>query len=726
MMGKNRILILLVFVWVVMAGCSAEKEVFDAGSERFYEKTISVKNAEIGLYESNTVKLFNGDIYYLKDTWSEDSDTDGTVITQIIRLSSSDGSAKPELSIADLTVLAYDVYRDDYSVTYAVLCSDEAGFSVVEYDLSGLKTSETKIKYNKEKVIPKDIISVGIDSYLIVCQDQIIMLDKTGNTKRSNWSLGKIYRTITLENGEVYVSFTDDSGKSKIAKLDQGQMKPEREAEIDIQGLYLCEESGNIVISNGRNMLLYNTEDCSLEEIYDLSKNRIGSDTVRAIESTGDGFNIVCCGGTEAISLNLVKLREIHYADKADGYKYDTEGKRIVYMYCPDGKETALDSIGGIIDCFNYENPDYSIEVIEQKGTVDPVFSADMHPDIVLEEYGSKIEEYMEGGYLVDLYPYIDNSEIISREDIPEFLKDSFEIDGKLYALFRRFNINAVLVGDPDFDQKEMEPNKFIDWLSEQDEVYTEGFLDKNSLMLLCFMQTVGNFVDIDRGEVFFDNGSFAEMLTALKTRDIRETTSVIIGDYDLISEQVSGVTFVKQRIDGLKDVAQCEAALKERLCRVKLICRERADSTCFYYPYDNVGILANAECKEGAYAFIEYLMTAETNGMIMGVGYYQDANSGLCYTLKNMRDKAFAEAIGEIEINTESGRISYEINDRHRMLLNDLISDTRYLNKTYTAILRIMIEEANSYLENDKDVSEIVGIIQNRVQILLDERSDK
>lgn len=414
---------------------------------------------------------------------------------------------------------------------------------------------------------------------------------------------------------------------------------------------------------------------------------------------------------------------QVENKPNSDTKQNSMTGKKNVYIYCPEGRRTLLDSIGGIIDCFNYESSDYSIVIIDPDETIDPIFQPDKRPDIIIEELGSKIDQYAAGGYLEDLYPYIDKSERLSRDDIPSFPKESFETDGKLYALFRRINLNAILISDSDATQKEMEPYEFLEWLLKQDEIYAEGTLDINGLTMLCLMQTIANYVDIESGKANFESDSFADMLVELKKCKQLSATSAFISDSEVISGDLGGFTFIKQRVDGLNDLAQCEAAIRSNLCRIKLIGNGNSNSSCFFVPYENVGIFANAECKEGAYAFIEYLMTTENTCLVMGVPTSGDIKQGLCYSLRSVREKAFDEAIGKIDITLESGTATYEITDRHRTLMEELVKDAKYLNSTYAQILSIAIEESGSFIQGNKDLSVVTNIIQNRVQMLLNEK---
>jgi hypothetical protein len=241
--------------------------------------------------------------------------------------------------------------------------------------------------------------------------------------------------------------------------------------------------------------------------------------------------------------------------------------------------------------------------------------------------------------------------------------------------------------------------------------------------MMMCFMQTVENYVNIKEGTANFETDSFIKLLSTLKEVNLKNPTSALISDLAISSGAYNGVSFVKQQVDGLKDIAQTEAALCEKLCRVRLIAGADSNSSYFYLPYNTVGIFANSECKEGAFAFIEYMMTTDNNGMSMGVPSSGNDKAGLCYTLNSIREKAFSDALGDIEVSTPTGVITYAITDEHRKQMEALISEAKYLDDTHAQIIGIMMDEASSFLMSDKKPSEVAAVVQKRVQILLDER---
>ncbi|MCR5117678.1 MAG: hypothetical protein K6A97_09255 [Lachnospiraceae bacterium] len=727
---KNKIVSVFTVFALALVGCTSQgpKETVNTDLKKEYVKTVVVQDIKLSLFSSYTVKLSKGNLYYLVKDSGEQSDDADSEMTKLMKVSESDTIPQEVSAQEGWNVSAFDVYDYSDGEYYSFLTDNGAGYTIGEYDSNGQKKSETEIPDEYTKAYPEDMLSIENSKFLILFSDTLVLTSKDGSSKALPCPGEKYDKVLKLKNGDVYVSYEDKGGQFRLAQLDIRNAKLNREVSIDIPGLYLCEANNGILISNGMKVFLFAIEDNSLCEICDLTSKKIRSDTVRAIEGSDTGFNIACCIGVDDVSLNLLRFSEKEGNDveaHSDGYKYDDEGKRVVYLYSPLGREVMLDSLGGVIDCFNYENPDYSIEVVEARENIDPVFDPQVNPDLVIDELNTCIEQYAEGGYLEDLYPYIDRSENISREDIPTFATDSYEIDGKLYALFNRFDLNVILTNDLDVPEKEMEPHEFIEWLESHGEIYSEAPLDRYSLRLLIFMQIIDNYVDAERKTADFKTESFEKLLSELKECDIAPSEPALISDLSVASGDYNNAFFVKQRVSGLKDLAECEASIGNRLCRIRLISNDNKKSSCFFMPYETAGIYANAECKEGAYAFIEYLMTSRNNGMFMGTMYDQGAKSGLCYTLTSVRESVFSDSLGEIEIGTPNGAVKYEITKTDRELLESLIEDAKDLNGIYRRILGIMTEETDTYFQTDKSAAATAEIIQSRVQNMLDEMCD-
>lgn len=61
-------------------------------------------------------------------------------------------------------------------------------------------------------------------------------------------------------------------------------------------------------------------------------------------------------------------------------------------------------------------------------------------------------------------------------------------------------------------------------------------------------------------------------------------------------------------------------------------------------------------------------------------------------------------------------------MNEETRQETLDAYTDARYVPRRAEAILDIVYEEAEGYIEGDRSKEDVINVIQNRVQLYLDE----
>ena len=119
------------------------------------------------------------------------------------------------------------------------------------------------------------------------------------------------------------------------------------------------------------------------------------------------------------------------------------------------------------------------------------------------------------------------------------------------------------------------------------------------------------------------------------------------------------------------------------------------------------ISILSKSKCKEGAYAFIEYMLTRNDSSggfSTYKVGYEE-------------RWEDFLETYATDELDKE------ELEKRVAALeemMDSAVADTM----EYQTIRTMVVEEAQAYFAGDKTLEDTCRIIQSRVQLYLNENS--
>jgi len=141
-------------------------------------------------------------------------------------------------------------------------------------------------------------------------------------------------------------------------------------------------------------------------------------------------------------------------------------------------------------------------------------------PDILVLT-GLPFGSYVSRGMFVDLYPFLDDDPVLSRNGIIESVLREDEIDGKLYRIIPGFAIQTIIgrasvLGDgPGWTMDE-----FLAVLEENPQADLPlGTTFKNQDFLrISLMHTINDYIDRETGTVNFDKDSFIQLLELADT----------------------------------------------------------------------------------------------------------------------------------------------------------------------------------------------------------------
>ena len=122
------------------------------------------------------------------------------------------------------------------------------------------------------------------------------------------------------------------------------------------------------------------------------------------------------------------------------------------------------------------------------------------------------------------------------------------------------------------------------------------------------------------------------------------------------------------------------------------------------------VMINANTEHLEGAYAFVSYLLSR---------GGQETQTEPVNKELWNAKYQDDLDLLEKIPNHP----VIPPLNEETRQETLDAYEDARYAPMRAEAILAIVYEEAEGYIEGDKNKEDVINVIQNRAQLYLDEQ---
>lgn len=625
-------------------------------------------------------------------------------------------------------------------------------------DMGGILCKQDKEGGQLYQVYFPDMESMAIDGAgraYILAGDNIDVMDEEGNWL-SRISIGNYNALDANSVGEL---FGDSEGRVYYGIRNNNYSRKGYEI-IHKEGFRLEETnmfSGRTYYSHfaalgGKRILCslsdeiyeYDRESDSARKIANLMEGGLKGDKVRSAAQVSEDKILLAYGSSGDMGLYLLVRTPIEELDK----------EYIVIA----SVSTSLE-LQDAVTAFNILNSQYKV-VIDDYGSeyseaeggwncqiLDSSLVSDNPPDILnLERLN--IWKYAGKGVLEDLYPYLEESSVFSAGDFLDNVLEGLTIDGRLVCIPGEIGVKCLFgrksaVGD--MDSWTMED---IYRLAEQHPdsplLFDNGLgvgWDKDYLLgEFCAAYYLDAFVDRDNNKCDFDNEKFRHLLAWVGEHE-REP------DYSQFMDPVSGDYYISE-------VYLPEETLLRSTTRLNFdsqLCAETqygGEAVVKGFPTADGGgkftagmtgilsITAGSAHKEGAWKFMEYYLSQKSyalsaNKLNLHKAYENAITPPEGITLEELRN-ALSEG-EEIEVRQKgafyiSGEILpyYVISQDQADAVMRVIESADFtpLTEEEEFIIRIVKEEAESYYSGNKTLEEVTGIIQNRAQLLLNERA--
>ncbi len=353
-------------------------------------------------------------------------------------------------------------------------------------------------------------------------------------------------------------------------------------------------------------------------------------------------------------------------------------------------------------------------------------------PDILIVDGEIPLDSYIEKGLIADIYKFLDEDEELNREDYFQNVLDAYTVDGKLYNIVPYFDVWTVLGKSEDVGE---EPGwtvqEMLDLLASKPEG-TSLFgseMNRNTLMYYASMMAIPEFIDEETGKCSFDSQGFKDLLEFLKTlpeelpeQDWEDPDYWIENQMQYIEGRTllmtSTITSAQSLIYTFGNFGTSEVTYigfpSENGKGAVLNC------------YDRYAISAKTPNREGVWEFMRYYYTDEFQESVhqmpinkeiwmekasaaMEKPYWEDENGEKHY-------EEYTTWIGEKEVILEPFT-QEQVDD-----LFDYVSSVTTVYNYDQSLIDIIEEEAAPFFAGQKNVDEVVNIIQNKIQLYLDE----
>ncbi len=430
---------------------------------------------------------------------------------------------------------------------------------------------------------------------------------------------------------------------------------------------------------------------------------------------------------------------ELVYLEKVeDGYA----GREIVtvgVMYLTDNMREATVR-------YNQEHPEYRISIKEYMGingyatyeeaagALDRDMVAGRSMDIIAVRY-SELDKYASKGLLEDLFPFLESSARLGREDVLKPVADTYTLDGQLVALPTWFRLEVLSGKQSAVGERESWslPDMIGFFDRYQDEQMLQG-ISPEDMLEICLKFYLPCFVEEEKGICAFEQDEFYRILE-FAGRFTGKSSPYGWGDIYRQEERMLKLNWcvLPDYISEMPQWFEGEA--------VSYMGYPTPDGQSGILLETSAGnayaILSNSAHRERAWEYLEYLILEEAergdNFSILTDKLEQNLNAVMQYPYerdeggKPVTDREGNPVRKILGKNLFAG--SDLVIDRYVPLpeeieqLKDLIFRAGHVPGYQEPVMTIVREEAAAYFAGDKDVRQTARIIQNRVQVYLNEK---
>ena len=391
---------------------------------------------------------------------------------------------------------------------------------------------------------------------------------------------------------------------------------------------------------------------------------------------------------------------------------------------------TGEDNVYQAINSFNSSQDKYwaVVKVYDELSQLLLELTSNKGPDIYYVS-GMNYTALAQNGMFEELTPYLESSEMISKEDIISSAWRAGSVEGKLYFILPRFYPRVMLV--------EKGYTKNGAWTMEEyfalAEKYPEGKLSENitdleMLIINDLSLSLDSYVNWEEYTCSFDSVEFVNLLKRLKIYQEKQYES--FADYNL-AQQLQQKMLLTERTNILwKDFMVGYKNLRDTLlefCEIAGMPNEAGELKYLMKYEEFYGMSVVSKNKEAAWSFLEYTLSEEYLTL-----QHDDGGPRLgMYPANRKVLESFLDAeIGNVPdyvyrykneyINAKVDEVTEFTEEDKQVLLNILENcyAGRWIETKET--FKILTEELDYFFQGGKSAEEVAKIIQSRMSLYL------
>ena len=618
---------------------------------------------------------------------------------------------------------------ENFHIDRFLVKQDEAGELVFRLDITELLSED-------EFLQPKIAVDAEGRIYLFT-GSTLFLFDEKGNpggTVRTG--LSEDVHTCNFgrgSDGKVYLS--DGSGSTTLyevnyeaAKLDIGY--PNFPAQGGSGNGISWDVNGDFLTLDNVGVYRYNTESQKTETLFLLADTGIeGMVISAAVGGLSDGRFAIAWQDWETGKGGVVLMTSAAPSEPAIGQ----EKKELIL-----GVMNTDPFLAAAVSEFNRKNDTYQIKIktymkdgevylIDGVTRLQTDIAAGNCPDIFeVDTYTMDWKNLVEKGVFEDLSPYLDQSEVLNREELLENVLNAYTYEGVLATIPAVIQIQGFFGSADDLGDN-------TGWTIDDVIAFSDAHPDAELLdgatssyiMRFLLSYSMDSFVDWENGTCSFDRDEFKRLL-AFAARFSKPLTTDGGTDRKPWREKVRDGELLLRDVD-MYEVESVQVYADPFPGGVTAMGYPSADGSPVYtfYSSDSLAISARSEAKEAAWDFIENYLTRDGHRFHAGFPVIKDK-------LDEMIDKAM-----EIKLDGNGDEIvkyldlgdgltyTYRCPTQEEVdMILYMIDHGKPLEYSSSQLMNIIYEEAEAFFQGQKTVDKVTENIQRRAAIYVSENS--
>lgn len=654
--------------------------------------------------DSNTISFANGNVYGKVETWISDySDPENPIEEnrQEIVCWGEDGARKWTVNIGDF-VKSEDPYQYYYISSMRAL-SDGTVSIVLNADQVKLLSMDTEGSLVSEQTIGSGEMNIN---YTFIKDDGSVLF----TLPNDNWTemYAAVFDPVTGVMGEKVLL----PGNLMNYSLSVGTA-------VDLiahnnQGIYVC-----------------NIGDTEIRQIMSYINSDLDANYINSAVMIDEEHLVLAYTSMDDYEQEIVVTAKVDPEDIPDKRVLVLAGKYIAYNLRKrvfDFNKTSEKYRIALRDYSTYNtNADYTLGQTQLNSDI---ISGDI-PDILVVDNSVDMQNYISKGIFTDINTLLENDPELSQKEFMQNVFDAYSVDGKLYQVIPSFTVNTLigkksLVGDVDG----WNMDEFLEVLEKMPEG-TRGFGDytRDSFIRMVLQFCGTEFIDMETGKCSFNSAEFVRMLEYAKTLPV----SIEYGeDYDWEANENQyrneKTLLMPLYIYAIRDVNYyIYGEFGEDVSFVGFP-NESKNGSVINIP-ESYAISAQSKDIDGAWEFVRYYLTDE----------YQSSDEmyQMPVSKEAFAEKAKAATERPFYWDENGEKVEYDdyvyINGESIILppmsqekvdevvaFIESVDRASYFNQD---IINIIQEDVAPFFAGQKTAQEVADIIQNRVQIIVNDR---